>query len=149
MDHFSCAHFRCMCKRDLFFKPGSLHHPLCIFFQMPRCPFYHIAYTVDQPEFQVQVFLQMNDCRFLRNEFRFGCHNCFSGTGLWQFISCPCLFMLILHIRQHQHIHKSLDKCRFSGPHRSDHTYIDFSVRSCFYILVHLKRVHMNTPLLC
>ena len=89
----------------------------------------------------------MNHCRLFWNKFRFCCHNRFTVCRLWQFINCSHFFVVIRHFRNHNKLHKTFDKSRFAGTHRSDYSQIDFASCTPAHILVDIVFVHKKFPL--
>ena len=129
-------------KRNLFLRPGSLHHALRIFFHVSRRTVDHISHTVDQPYRYFNIIIQSHLCRFVGNKLWLRSGNGLTSRALRQFILCPHSGMFILHIGQHHFIHKALDKCRLSGPHRSQYPYVDFPSRPLLYIPIQIVCIH-------
>ena len=136
LDHLTGSDFRRFRERNLFRRPRGLHHTLHVFFHMAGGAFHHIAHTVDQSDIHVNVRAQPDMCRLLGNKFGFCRRDRPAARALWHLILSPLLLVLIFHKRQHQQIHKTLDKCRFPRPHRSYHAQIDFSSRAELYIFI-------------
>ena len=99
-------------------------------------PFHHIAHTVNQPDIHINIRAQPDMRRLLGNKFRFCRGDRPAARTLGHLILGPLFLVLILHKRQHQQIHETLDKRRFSRPHRSYHAQIDFSSCAELYIFI-------------
>ena len=123
-------------KWNLILIPGGLHHTFCIIFQVSGCSFHHISHTVNETNFHGNAVCNLDFHSIFWHKFGFRCHNGFACCRLRQFIRCPVPFMRIFHMRQHQHIHKTLDKRGFSGSDGTDHPYVDFAARPLFDIPV-------------
>jgi hypothetical protein len=84
--------------------------------------------------------------RFLRDKLWLGRHHGFSGSRLRQLIHGTLPIIIIRNRRKHHQLHKSLDKGRFSGPHRSYHAQINLSAGPCLNIPVYTVLFHIDTP---
>ena len=134
-----------LCKRDIIVKPRCLHKPFLAVLLVSLCALHHVTDTVNHTAFEMYPILEQHFNGFLRNKLWFCRHHGFSGSRLWQLIHGTLPIIIIRNRRKHHQLHKSLDKGRFSCPHRTDHTDIDLAIGSCFYILIN---VHPSTSLL-
>lgn len=72
-------------------------------------------------------------------------HDCPSACRLRQFVLRPLPRVGVCNVRQHQQIHKPLDKGRFPCSHRSHHTDINVSARPLRNVLINMN-VSMPFP---
>ena len=136
VDHFLGADLRRLGKRDLHVGPGCFHQPLRIVLHVARRSFHHEAHAVHQADVHVHLAAERDLRRLLGDEFGLRGGDRLSSGTLWQLILRPHALRLIRHIREHQQIHKPLDKGGFSRPHRADHADVDFSSGSFLNISV-------------
>ena len=145
VDDLLCSNLCRLCKRDIIVKPRCLHKPFLAVLLVSLCALYHVSDTVNHAAFEMYPILKQHFNRFLRDKLWLGRHHGFSGSRLRQLIHGTLPIIIIRNRRKHHQLHKSLDKGRFSCPHRTDHTDIDLAIGSCFYILIN---VHPSTSLL-
>ena len=123
-------------KRNFFFGPGRFHHALRAVLHVPCRTLYHITDTVDEAHTGFHSLLNLDPGSFFWNKLRLCRGYGFSPGTLWKFIYCTLLFKFIGHIRKHHFFHKPLDKCGFSGAHRTDHSNVNLALAALLDIVV-------------
>ena len=136
------SYIRRLFKRHRALRPRRHYHAGTAVLRMSLRTVYKIANAVNHPDVHSNVFTYGDADGPIRNKSRLCRHNCPSCGRLRQFIGDPCLFILIFNCRQHKHIHKSLNKRRFSRPDRANYPDIDISSCPIGYILVNARIRH-------
>ena len=110
LDNLTGTDLRRLGKRDLFFKPRSLHQTFSLIFYMTGSAIYHETHTVNQPHLGLNSLRRLYQSGFLGNELWLCSHDGLPCRALGQLIPCLIFPVLILHLRKHQLFHKTLDK---------------------------------------
>ncbi len=145
-DHLPRADLRRLGERDLIVIPGCLHEALLPVLRVPRGTFHHESHAVDEPHLRPDPLRKLQFCRLLRDKLRFRCHDRLSRGALGKLIPGLGFLLAVREVREHEKLHKPLDKCGFSGAHGSHDTHIDLSARPRLDIFVYMEMLHKNTP---
>ena len=104
---------------DFVVEPGRRHKAFLPVLHLPDRTLHHVAHTVHQTNGEPAVFSQGDGYRLLRHKLRLRRHDAAAGAALRQLVLCPLAQILILDPRDHQGLHKTLDKGGFPCSNRA------------------------------
>ena len=123
-------------------RPWRMYHSGAVPVHVALCPRHQISHAVNHPHAHIRIVPQGNFHRFIRHKFRLCRHDCPSACRLRQLILCTLSCVGIRDIRQNKQIHKTLDKGRFSRPHRPHYADINVSACPLRNILINVECFH-------
>ena len=129
-------------KGHRILRPWRMYHSGAVPVHVALCPRHQIPHAVNHPHAHICIVSQGNFHRFIRHKFRLCRHDCPSACRLRQFVLRPLPRVGVCNVRQHQQIHKPLDKGRFPCSHRSHHADINVSARPLRNVLINIECFH-------
>ena len=115
----------------LVVEPRTFYHAgLCVLL-VAHGPFHHVAHAVDEPHPALAAAFQLQWHGCFRDELRLGGHDGAPRRRLGQLVPGTFPRSRRADGRQHQLLHKPLDKGGFAAAHRAHHTDVDISAGAC------------------
>ena len=151
-DDFARAQFRGLLKGNVVIEPGRAHHAGVLAFVQAQHAADQVAYAVYQAHFDGRLIAQGDFRRLVGHKFGLRRHDGASRAAHGQFIDCAFAAVFALHVREHEQLHKTLDKGGFSGAHGPDYADVYVAVAPkrdiAIQILVHAAPPAMRFALL-
>jgi len=142
-----CAKLCCLRHGDWLLEPRRRHHARRAVLLRAHRAIHHVPDRVNEPHRKPALAVRTDLHGLLRHKFRLRGHDGLSRAALRQLILRTLAPVDIFNIRQHQLLHKPLDKRGFSRPHRTHHADINAAVRALRDLLINRAFLHDTASL--